>query len=297
MSNNPSDLPVRTYLEDPSPSSLKLPANTCDSHVHVFGPSDRFAFNPNRKQTPIDAPKEKLFTLHKRYGIQRCLIVQSVIHGYDNSVVEDAIQAGAGAYLGIALVPLSVSDNELNRLANAGFRGVRFNFMKHLSSGAPIGDVIALTPRLKNFGMHLQVHFESELVHELGSEFIKSSVPVVIDHMGRVDATKGIEHEEVVGVMKLLEHSHLHVKISGIDRIDANAKANERYTYGVLIARMLAQRFPKQCLWGTDWPHPNHTHIPDDGLLIDSLRMIAPEPDLLEKILVENPQNLYKFAA
>ncbi|MEY3872916.1 MAG: hypothetical protein RLZZ296_1911, partial [Pseudomonadota bacterium] len=46
---------------------------------------------------------------------------------------------------------------------------------------------------------------------------------------------------------------------------------------------------------GTDWPHPNHTHVPDDGVLVDRLRAIAPTPDLLDKLLVRNPQALYQF--
>jgi 2-pyrone-4,6-dicarboxylate lactonase len=287
--------PVRTYLENPSASGVKLPAKACDTHVHVFGPAQRFPFDVNRKSTPVDAPKEGLFALHKKYGIERCLIVQSVIHGFDNRVVEDAIEAGGGAYLGVALVPLSVSDQELRRLSAAGFRGVRFHFMKHIASANPLGEVIHLTHRLAEVGMHLQVHFESELIHELAPEFKKSAVPVVIDHMGRVDATLGENHSDIQAICKLLESSNIHVKISGIDRIDAHASPASRYTAGVRIARMLAAHFPNQCLWGTDWPHPNHTHIPDDGALFDALPLIAPEAQLLEQILVHNPQKLYNF--
>lgn len=292
-----SATPVCTYLEQPSTPSLRLPPLSCDSHVHVFGPVARFPYTPSRRATPVEAPKETLFALHRRMGIERCVIVQSITHGTDNRAVEDAIVAGQGRYLGVALVEPDVPDVELQRLAQAGFRGVRFNFMRHIAGGVTVEKVLALTPRLAAVGMHLQVHFESELVHELAEPLQRSQVPVVIDHMGRVDATRGPEHADFQALLRLLEHPRFHVKVSGIDRIDAKAPRPQRYRHGVALAKILVARFPERCIWGTDWPHPNHTHIPDDGVLIDALAEIAPEAAQLDLLLVRNPQRLYNFAA
>jgi 2-pyrone-4,6-dicarboxylate lactonase len=223
------------------------------------------------------------------------VIVQSITHGTDNAVVEDAIDAGGGRYLGVALVEMDVTDAELKRLASRGFRAVRFHFMKHISGGHDVADVVRLTPRLAAAGLHLQVHFESALVHTVGQSLLKSEVPVVIDHMGRVEANLGEGHEDFQALMKLLDHSHVHVKVSGIDRIQATARAGSGYPFGVKLAECLVARFPDQCVWGLDWPHPNHTHIPDDGELVDALAQIAPTTVLLEKLLVANPQALYQF--
>lgn len=290
-----SACPVRTYLENPTAPSLRLPPLACDSHVHVFGPVSRFPYVESRRATPLEAPKETLFALHRSMGIQRCVIVQSITHGTDNRVVEDAIAAGNGRYLGVALIDADVSDAELLRLAEAGFRGVRFNFMRHIAGSASLDAVLALTPRLAAVGMHLQVHFESELVHELSGPLQRSRVPVVIDHMGRVDATRGPEHADFQGLLKLLENPRFYVKVSGIDRIDAKAPPEHRYRHGIELARLLVERFPERCVWGTDWPHPNHTHIPDDGVLVDALSEIAPSAKLQEHLLVKNPGFLYKF--
>lgn len=295
-STTDSDTPVRTYLERPSSPSLHLPPLACDSHVHVFGPIARFPYAPNLRTTPVEAPKERLFALHRQMGIERCVIVQSIMHGTDNSAVEDAIAAGGGRYLGVALVAPDVADAELERLAAAGFRGVRFNFMRHIVGGATVDEVLALTPRLAAVGMHLQVHFESELVHELSAPLQRSQVPVVVDHMGRVDATRGPEHADFRALSKLLDNPRFYVKVSGIDRIDAQAPPQQRYRHGVVLARTLVERFPERCVWGTDWPHPNHTHIPDDGVLVDALAEIAPDADALERLLVSNPERLYRFA-
>ncbi|MEG1054021.1 MAG: hypothetical protein RSF79_18515, partial [Janthinobacterium sp.] len=48
------------------------------------------------------------------------------------------------------------------------------------------------------------------------------------------------------------------------------------------LARQLLAEFPGQCLWGTDWPHPNHSHAPDDAQLIHSLAAIAPSAAALQ---------------
>ncbi len=287
--------PVQTYQSQPSPPALQLPPGACDAHVHVFGPAARFPYAPGRNFTPVDAPKETLFALHRQLGIARCVIVQSAVHGFDNRVVEDAIQAGQGRYLGVALVPANVADAELQRLAAAGFRGVRFNFMKHLSGAASVDEVLALTPRLRAAGLHLQVHFESSLVHSLGPVLARSAVPVVIDHMGRVDATRGADHADFAALHALLANPLFHVKLSGIDRINAQPAAAPAYEHGVALARLLLESYPERCLWGTDWPHPNHSHVPDDGALVDALARIAPSATSREQLLVRNPQALYRF--
>jgi len=284
--------PVLTFNPNPSRPALHLPVGACDAHVHVFGPAATFAFAANRNFTPVDAPKETLFALHRRLGISRCVIVQSMIHGFDNSVVEDAIAAGDGHYLGVALAPHDVADAELLRLKAAGFRGVRFNFMKHLGSGATPSQVVALAPRLAPLDMHLQVHFESSLIHELVPFLKRSAVPVVIDHMGRVDAALGAEQADFQALCGLMQDPRFYVKVSGVDRI-----SSPPYAQGAALARQLIQTFPDRCFWGTDWPHPNHNHVPDDGALVDVLGSIAPTSDLLERLVVTNPHRFYGFTA
>ena len=284
---------VLTYLREPSAPRLHLPPGACDAHVHVFGPAAVFPFSPASAITPADVPKETLFALHRRLGISRCVIVQSVVHGFDNSAAEDAIRAGGGHYLGVALAPHDVGDAELARLQAAGFRGVRFNFMKHLGQGATVQQVVDLTRRLAPLGLHLQVHCESSLIHELAPVLRESAVPVVIDHMARVDASLGENHADFRVLRALMDDPRFHVKLSGVDRVCRTPP----YAQGVALARLLLAEFPDRCFWGSDWPHPNHTHVPDDGALVDLLAEIAPSEAALRALLVDNPQRVYRFAA
>jgi predicted TIM-barrel fold metal-dependent hydrolase len=52
---------------------------------------------------------------------------------------------------------------------------------------------------------------------------------------------------------------------------------------------------PARCVWGTDWPHPNATFMPNDGDLVDLLANGVPDEALRHRVLVENPAQLYSF--
>jgi len=215
------------------------------------------------------------------------------VHGFDNRVVADAIAAGGGRYLGVALAPARVADEELERLAAAGFRGIRFNFLTAGSVARDADAVLALARRLAPLRMHLQLQIEGPLIHSLARLIGDCAVPVVVDHMGRVDASLGPDHADFAALRAHLRAGpgHNWVKLSGIDRISRRAD----YADGIELAALLADEFPGQCVWGTDWPHPNHSHVPDDGRLVDALAQIAPLPALREQILVRNPEALYRF--
>jgi len=286
-------VPAPSFHPSPRKPSLALPAGACDAHVHVFGPADRFPFAPDRAYTPFPAPKEQLFALHRHLGIERCVVVQSNAHGYDNSVTEDAIAAKRGAYVGVALVPLDVDDAELARLDRAGFRAARFHFMSHLGAATPIRDVIAFGSRLANLAWHLQLHMQSEVIAELAPVIRRSPVPVVIDHMGRIDASLGLGQPDFVALRGLLEDRNVWVKVSGVDRV---SRAGPPYADAVPFAWTLAQDAGDRVLWGTDWPHPNHTQVLDDGQLVDLLTQIAPTDAARRALLVDNPDRLYRFA-
>jgi 2-pyrone-4,6-dicarboxylate lactonase len=225
-------------------------------------------------------------------GIEHCVIVQSTCHGFDNRVVADAIAAKKGDYCGVALLPPSVDDAELRRLDALGFCGVRFNFMKHLGKGAGIEDAIALTPRLAELGWHLQVHFEASLIEELTPWLKRSAVPVVIDHMGRVDASLGLEQPAFRRLLDLMRDPRFRVKVSGSERISRRPSPWED---AIPFARTLVAEFGDRCFWGSDWPHPNLTAVPDDGVLVDLLSKIAPSEKEREALLVDNPQSFYRF--
>jgi 2-pyrone-4,6-dicarboxylate lactonase len=288
----PADAPY--WMATPSRPKLTLPAGACDAHVHIFGPRAVFPFAEGRRYTPADAPKEMLFRLHERLGIQHCVIVQPACHGMDNSVTADATAATGGAYKGIALVPPSVPDVELQRLATAGLCGARFHYMDHLATGPAIDEVIAFGKRLAPLGWHLQIHMEAAMIADLAPALRRAPVPVVIDHMGRIDASLGLDQPAFHALLGLLEDRNIWVKVSGADRV---TRQGPPYSDAVPFARKLVSECGDRCVWGTDWPHPNHRGpMPDDGTLVDLIAEIAPGEAARQALLVDNPRRLYRFA-
>jgi 2-pyrone-4,6-dicarboxylate lactonase len=282
-----------TFLAHPRKPKLKLPPRACDAHVHVFGPGARFPYAPRSGPPPADAPKEKLFALHEFLGIERCVIVHTAAHGTDNSATADALAAKGGAYRGVALLRTDITDAELRALDRAGFCGARFHCMPHLERAAGIGEAIAFGKRLAPLGWHLQIHMAAELIGELGATLHRSPVPVVIDHMGRIDASLGPEQAPFRALLDLMRDENVWVKVSGCDRI---TRQGPPYADAVPFARKLVAEFGERCLWGLDWPHPNHDGpVPDDGELVDLLAEIAPGEAQRHALLVDNPQRLYRF--
>lgn len=276
--------------------SLTLPAGSCNAHCHVFGPRDRFPYPAGLKFSPApDAPKEELFALNDSLGLERCVVVQSARHGLDNRATEDAVVSRPETYRGVALLAPAVSDAELARLDKAGFCGVRFNFIGHLGPSTPIAEVMALTKRLVPFGWHLQVYGEASMLSELGPHFKQSPVPVVIDHIGRVDASAGIEGRDFHTLLRLMDDPKFWVKVAGMDRI---TKFGPPYLDAQPLARKLISDFGDRVVWGNDWPHPNHQGpVPNLRQLVDLIWAIAPDPAAREKLMVANPAKLYRFGA
>lgn len=285
--------PELTWKPNPRRTKTVLPAGATDAHCHVFGPVAQFPYEPTAKFKPADAPAEALFRLHDQMGITRCVIVQSGCHGFDNSVVADAMAKRPGRYLGVALVAPEVSEAELDRLDAQGFRGVRFNYMSHLAPGATAEQLAALAPRLAARGWHIQIHMEDTLIADMTPVLSQLPVRVVVDHIGRVDASKGLDQPAFQAYLKLLDHDHIWSKVSGCERI---SRQDPPYADAVPFARKVAETFPERTVWGTDWPHPNfRADPPDDGDLFDLIPQIATTDALLQAIMVDNPAQLYGF--
>jgi 2-pyrone-4,6-dicarboxylate lactonase len=288
------------WHDGPSKPDFVLPAGSVDAHCHVFGPGAGFPYAPERKYTPCDASKAELFALRDRLGFARNVIVQATCHGSDNSAMVDACLASGGRARGVATVRRSVFDEELQRLHDAGVRGVRFNFVKRLVDFTQKDELMDIAGRIWKLGWHVVIYFEAVDLKELWDFFAALPTTVVVDHMGRPDVTKPVDGPEFALFLEFMrENSNVWAKVSGAERLSVagpRARNGERRPYRdfVPFARNVVETFPDRVIWGTDWPHPNlKDHMPDDGLLVDILPEIAPTAELQKKLLVDNPMRLY----
>jgi len=280
------------WYAGPSKPQFKLPPGSVDAHCHVFGPGEQFSYAPERKYTPCDAPKEKLFALRDFLGFDKNVIVQASCHGRDNAALIDALVNSNDKARGIAVIGEEISDRELKEMDKAGVRGVRFNFVKRLVDFTPRDVLERIAARIAPLGWHIVVYFEMPDLPELESFFTSLPTAVVVDHMGRPDVKKGLDHPEFKRYLDLLDkHTNIWSKVSCPERLTV---AGSPYDDVVPFARTLVERYPDRVLWGTDWPHPNMpVEAPDDGILVDVIPKIAPTPALQKALLVDNPTRLY----
>ncbi|HVU40449.1 MAG TPA: amidohydrolase family protein [Xanthobacteraceae bacterium] len=295
MAIDPNDLTPTIAPPDPNPRKprIALPPLACDSHFHVFGPHSTFPYAPDRPFTPTDAPKEDLFRLHEFLGFQRGVFVHSTCHGSDHAVLVDMLAAGKGRYRGVALIRPTTPPAEVDRLDDAGVRGVRLHFFaSHLGPPMSRDDMRKVIELVSPYGWHIAMHMGGHGIRE-NYEFITSiDAAVVIDHIGRIDVGEGLRGQTFTVLRRLLDRGNIWVKLSGTDRISKQAYP---YADAVPFARDLANHAPERVVWGTDWPHPNHNAVPNDGDLVDLIAEIAPDARTRRLMLVDNPAKLFGF--
>ncbi|MCB1970083.1 MAG: amidohydrolase family protein [Geminicoccaceae bacterium] len=280
------------FHPDPKKPDYRPPAGAVDAHCHVFGPAAVFPFAPERKYTPVDAPKEQLFALRDHLGFARNVIVQATCHGRDNTALVDALRGSDGKARGVAIAGPEASDEELQQLHRDGVRGVRFNFIKRLVDATPKEVFQTVAQRIQPLGWHTVVYFEAAELPELVPFLETLPGTVVIDHMGRPDTAAGVDGPAFASFLAFLHtRPNFMVKVSCPERLTVEGPP---YHDVVPFARTLVEQFPDRVLWGTDWPHPNmRSHVPDDGELVDIIPQIAPTGELQRKLLIDNPMRLY----
>jgi 2-pyrone-4,6-dicarboxylate lactonase len=281
---------------DPAPSkpAFTPPPGAVDAHCHVFGPGDEFPYAPERKYTPCDAGKDRLYALRDFLGFSRNVVVQATCHGTDNRAMVDALIHSDGKARGVAAVKADISEAELAAMHAAGVRGVRFNYVKRLVDSKPDAHYLGIIEKIAAFGWHVVVYFEAADLAEKWDFFTSLPTVVVVDHMGRPDVTKSPDGPEFAQFLRLMERDIVWSKVTCPERLSKSGPPT--YDDFVPFARNVVERFPDRVLWGTDWPHPNMNmvgHVPDDGGLVDMIPRIAPTAELQRKLLIDNPMRLY----
>lgn len=284
-----------TAPPDPNTRKPKFtpPPLACDAHCHIFGPGSKFPYAKDAAYEPPDSPFEALQVLHRKLGLERAVIVHASCHGSDMRVTLDGIARSKGAYRGTAIIDEQYTEKDFQRMHDGGIRAVRFNFVKHLGGRPDMQFFQRTIQRIRQMGWHLILHLDATDLVEFQDLFRRIPVPMVIDHMGRVKAAGGLEQEPFRILLGWMQQENFWVKVCGAERVSSMGPP---FTDAVPFAQALIAAAPDRILWGTDWPHPNvGAHMPNDGDLVDLFPLMAPDPVVQRKILVENPARLYGF--
>lgn len=274
------------------PARTKVPANATDCHHHIY--DARFPADPTTQLRPGDALIPDYRMLQKRLGTSRNVIVQPSTYGVDNSLLVESLKTFGPAARGIAVVNDKVTNEELKRLDAAGVRGVRFNLAQ---GGGTTWEMVApMAKRFADIGWHIQMNtpVDGLLAHK---ELLSGlPCPIVFDHLARIPVEVGPQHPAFGFIVELMQKRKAWLKLSGayiLSKVGAPTYADSG-----AIAKAFVEKAPERLVWGSDWPHPTApgNQKPDDAILLDLLAVWAPKKSVRNRILVDNPAKLYRFA-
>ena len=276
-----------------------LPPGACDSHMHIF--DARFAPSAHWPRTPPDAPVAAYRQLQQRLGSTRTVVVTPSTYGTDNACTLDALDQLGDDARGVAVVDPSVSDAELARLAARRVCGLRVNFVSPQSWGTTTAQMLTtLAGKVARHadcaGWHIQVFAHPEQIVALAPVLQALPVPLVIDHLGRIDLAEGPSAQAFGVLRRLLDGGNTWVKLSGAYM--RSAVQGPSYADTLPLGQALVRAAPSHLVWGSDWPHT--TEAPgtvNDADLVDLLRAWAGSDAAMDRILVDNPARLYGFGA
>ena len=285
---------------------MPLPSGSCDCHVHVVGPQPIYPMIAERHYTPPPASVEDLRAHMARVGLTRAVIVQPSFYGFDNRCLLDSLRELGPAGRGVAVIEDAISDEELRSMSSQGVRGIRLN-LESAGVRDPRSMLAGLArwgERLAPLGWHIQIYASLAAIVKAARQLGQLPVPVVLDHFAMVPSSPQNGDERIDPVMALVRSGKAFVKLSAPYRISAQTPAAQ-----AAVARLAAQYLganPERVLWGSDWPHTQR----EGGRLsheVSAYRQVSsaelaqgieawlPRAELRERVLVKNPQALYRF--
>jgi len=275
---------------DLSPPQFVPPPGAWDCHLHIIGLPEQYPHVPTRSYTPVEAHVEHYCKVTAALRLEHAVVVQPSFYGTDNRCTRDAILSSNGRWRGVAVVDPIISETELALLHEAGFRGVRINLL--FKGGLAMESLEQIARLIQPLNWHVQLLVDGRDLPELAPRLRKLPVPFVVDHLGHMPTSVGMQHPGFETLLQLAREG-CWVKLSGPYRI-----SGQPYPYDDVapFARALIEVAPSRIVWGTDWPHPAVTvPIPRDGDLMDLVPIWIPDAETRRRVLVENPARLYGF--
>jgi predicted TIM-barrel fold metal-dependent hydrolase len=221
-------------------------------------------------------------------GFARGVLVQPSVYGFDNRCLLNALDRACGRVMGVAVPAPESTPADLYALHERCVRGVRCNVLN--SGGLDPTVALGWEPVLRELGWHVAFQVDVETIPDVAWYFGRFTVPVVVDHMGRPQP--GYTDPDRPGLRQLIElvrAGRCYVKLSAPYRLSVEPPPWRDVRP---LARTLVAANPAACLWGTDWPHPQHAAVSIVDLLA-ALSDWCPEANTKHEMLCEAPRRLY----
>jgi predicted TIM-barrel fold metal-dependent hydrolase len=217
-----------------------------DTHAHVFDAGCRFV--EGRRYTPgYEAPAARYVKMLDRAKVPYGVLVQPSFLGTDNSCLLAGLRRFHNRLRGIAVVAPAITDAQLQVMAAAGVRGIRYNLVGMDPALVSQPDTRALTRRVSALGWLVQVQAPGDALPGVLDTLTRDAETVIVDHFGKPSSPR---RQDDPGFRKLMEFTSggpVWVKLSAPYRLGG-------VDPGPYAAAFLAHFGPERLLWGSDWP-------------------------------------------
>ncbi|KAL0258967.1 hypothetical protein SLS55_006472 [Diplodia seriata] len=329
MVHNPDtsqDSTDSSYSLSPSNASNEvnwhLPAESWDTHVHVFDPS--YPYSPDRQYTPASALYDELLAFNDNLTVtdspQNIVLVQPSPYGTDNSLILDLLRNHSysqhdSLLRAITVIdPENATDQELHEMNALGVRGIRINTQGADSEEAAKElrrNITAAVERVKGFNnwkCQLLVSGVSwDYIHDVVRDL---PIPVIADHQGGMGGLTKLANGSTdvtaqpgfSSLLDLAKRGKAFVKISALYR---SSKLTEGgYDDLEQLVRAFAQEVPQQLVWGSDWPHTGSNRSEATKYVPEPFRKVDDEavsknirkwvgPEVWHQMTVVTPGEIY----
>ena len=276
---------------------FKAPPHSCDSHFHVFGTAERYPYGADLRYKPPLAPLDDFLALSRRLGFERWVFVQPSAYGRDNSCMLDAMGEVPGCR-GIVDVHEDVPDAELAALNAAGVCGVRINVRPVMPpepgfSATLLPRIERLDARCAELGWSLDFLTPGWLTEELMGTLRRLKANFMLAHLGMFLARDGVNQRGFQQLLDLLRHGEgrCWVKLTGLYRMSTTPG----FTDAGPMMQALVQAAPDRLIWGSDHPHLSFEDKVGTVELFNFFGRWVPDAENRRRILVDNPQHLFKL--
>lgn len=199
-------------------------------------------------------------------------IVSGSFQKFDQTYLIDSLSVLGTNYFGVANIPFSMSDTELNVLDKSNIRAVRFNLKRGGSEG--LKHMVDLSNKVFDaYGWHTELYVDSKNLKDLKSKLVQLP-KFSIDHLGL--SKSGLEE------MYYWADKGVKIKATGFGRLDFNP---------VTAMKKICSINPHALMFGTDLPSTRAKEPFSRGHLYKIEEHFSTE--MLNKILYSNAKNWY----
>jgi 2-pyrone-4,6-dicarboxylate lactonase len=283
---------------NPRPPVPLPPRHSCDCQVHVYGDPKIYPPKLSIGHALPDATFADAQRVLGVLGFDRAVLVHPGPYDTDYRLLVDTLEGltNRSNYRGVVVVDETVPDKTLERLAGLGVCGGRFHISARYGF-LPKDKFLRVVDRLRALQWHVRLHMD-------GSDFLEyadvlasiKNVPMVIDHMGRVDFSLGLQQPAVRWILKMLGTDNWWMLVSNGNRTSAMESG---WDDAVPFGKAYIAAAPDRSIWATDWPHVRwrKRRMMNDAEEVELLyRYVDNDRALLRRILVDNPARLHGFA-